>query len=83
MFLCLIQRVGVPCCCSSNDLPSPSPVVCLLTESPAILKLEEGSRDGRLTQFYLPLREKEDKFLVVFAFLKLGLLEVSPLVGTV
>ncbi|CAM9440448.1 unnamed protein product [Ascophyllum nodosum] len=47
----------------------------VVLHSPAILKLEEGSRDGRLTQFYLPLREKEDKFLVVFAFLKLGLLE--------
>lgn len=44
--------------------------------SPAVLKLEEGARDGRLAQFFLPLQHKDDKFLVVFAFIKLGLLEV-------
>lgn len=44
--------------------------------SPAVLKLEEGARDGKLAQFYLSLADKDDKFLVVFAFIKLGLLEV-------
>ncbi|CAN0421907.1 unnamed protein product, partial [Laminaria digitata] len=42
--------------------------------SPAVLKLEEGARAGRLSQFYLPVQDKDDKFLVVFAFIKLGLL---------
>ena len=59
------------------ELPKPSasfpPVVC---RSPAVLKLEEGTRDGKLAQFYLSLADKDDKFLVVFAFIKLGLLEV-------
>lgn len=41
------------------------------------MKLEEGSRDGKLAQFYLSLGDKADKFLVVFAFIKLGLLEVG------
>ncbi|CAN0316586.1 unnamed protein product [Ectocarpus fasciculatus] len=47
----------------------------VVLHSPAVLKLEEGARDGRLAQFYLSLADKGDKFLVVFAFIKLGLLE--------
>ncbi|CAM9708036.1 unnamed protein product, partial [Ectocarpus sp. 8 AP-2014] len=47
----------------------------VVLHSPAVLKLEEGARDGRLSQFYLSLADKGDKFLVVFAFIKLGLLE--------
>lgn len=47
----------------------------VILHSPAILKLEEGTRDGKLTQFYLPLPTHADKFLVLFSFLKLGLLE--------
>lgn len=49
----------------------------VMVSRPAVLKLEEGTRDGHLLQFYLPLQQKDDKFLVVFAFIKLGLLEVS------
>lgn len=45
------------------------------------MKLEEGAQDGRLSQFYLSLANKDDKFLVVFAFIKLGLLEVGTWVG--
>lgn len=44
--------------------------------SPAVLKLHEGKRDGKLEQFFLPIMHKDDKFLVVFSFIKLGLLEV-------
>jgi ATP-dependent RNA helicase DDX56/DBP9 len=47
----------------------------VILHSPATLKLEEGVRDGKLVQFYLPLRDKSDKHLVLYAFLKLGLLE--------
>ncbi|CAN0409032.1 unnamed protein product, partial [Discosporangium mesarthrocarpum] len=47
----------------------------VVLHSPAILKLEEGRQDGKLTQFYLPLANNNDKYLVVFAFVKLGLLE--------
>ncbi|CAM9606861.1 unnamed protein product [Pylaiella littoralis] len=47
----------------------------VVLHSPAVLKLEEGARDGQLSQFYLSLSDKDDKFLVVFAFIKLGLLE--------
>ncbi|CAM9475589.1 unnamed protein product [Scytosiphon promiscuus] len=47
----------------------------VVLHSPAVLKLEEGAQDGRLSQFYLSLANKDDKFLVVFAFIKLGLLE--------
>jgi ATP-dependent RNA helicase DDX56/DBP9 len=47
----------------------------VILHSPATLKLEEGVRDGKLVQFYLPLQHKDDKHLVLYAFLKLGLLE--------
>lgn len=63
------QRVRPP--------PRPSPLCLPSNNSPAVLKLEEGARDGRLAQFYLSLADKADKFLVVFAFIKLGLLEVN------
>ncbi|CAM9928130.1 unnamed protein product, partial [Phaeothamnion confervicola] len=42
---------------------------------PATLKLEEGAGSGRLAQFYLPLGAEADKPLVLFALLRLGLLE--------
>ena len=54
---------------------SVAPACC--PDSPAVLKLEEGARAGRLAQFYLPVKDKDDKFLIVFAFIKLGLLEVT------
>ncbi|CAM9170551.1 unnamed protein product [Chrysoparadoxa australica] len=47
----------------------------VVLHSPVILKLEEGEMDGKLVQFYVPLQGKEDKDLVLFSFLKLGLLE--------
>jgi len=52
----------------------------VVLHSPAILKLEEederkaGKKEGQLSQFYLNL-PKKDKNLVVYVFLKLGLLK--------
>lgn len=52
----------------------------VVLHSPAVLKLEEDDQElnkkkrGNLTQFYLAL-PKKDKFLVVYVFLKLGLLK--------
>eukprot|EP00639_Heterosigma_akashiwo_P016216 CAMPEP_0206397602 /NCGR_PEP_ID=MMETSP0294-20121207/23596_1 /ASSEMBLY_ACC=CAM_ASM_000327 /TAXON_ID=39354 /ORGANISM="Heterosigma akashiwo, Strain CCMP2393" /LENGTH=686 /DNA_ID=CAMNT_0053852791 /DNA_START=29 /DNA_END=2086 /DNA_ORIENTATION=- len=46
----------------------------LALRSPVILKLEEGKTDGKLTQFYLSLPSK-DKYLLLYVFLKLGLME--------
>ncbi len=46
----------------------------VVLHSPAVLKLEEGRTDGDLLQFYVPLPEA-DKLLLVFVFLKLGVLE--------
>jgi len=52
----------------------------VVLHSPAILKLEEederkaGRKEGQLSQFYLNL-PKKDKNLVVYVFLKLGLLK--------
>lgn len=52
----------------------------VVLHSPAVLKLEEDDEslknkmEGNLTQFYLTL-PKKDKFLVVYVFLKLGLLK--------
>jgi hypothetical protein len=39
--------------------------------SPATLKLEEGQSDGELLQFFVALPE-QDKYLLIFVFLKLG-----------
>jgi ATP-dependent RNA helicase DDX56/DBP9 len=46
----------------------------VVLHSPAVLKLEEGRTDGELLQFYVALPEA-DKLLLVFVFLKLGVLE--------
>jgi ATP-dependent RNA helicase DDX56/DBP9 len=52
----------------------------VVLHSPAVLKLEEDDQElknrkrGNLTQFYLAL-PKKDKFLVIYVFLKLGLLK--------
>jgi ATP-dependent RNA helicase DDX56/DBP9 len=46
----------------------------VVLHSPAVLKLEEGRTDGELLQFYVSLPEA-DKLLLVFVFLKLGVLE--------
>ena len=51
----------------------------ILLNNPAILKLEETKSSGRLLQFYLELSET-DKFLVLYVFIKLGLLQVLPFV---
>ena len=47
----------------------------VLLHNAAIIKLEENIETGQLLQFYLTLPEK-DKFLVLYVFLKLGLLQV-------
>jgi ATP-dependent RNA helicase DDX56/DBP9 len=47
----------------------------IVLNNPAILKLEETKGVGHLQQFYLDISEN-DKFLVLYVFLKLGLLQV-------
>ena len=46
----------------------------IVLHNPAILKLEESTSVGHLLQFYLELTES-DKFLVLYVFIKLGLLQ--------
>ncbi|RHY68119.1 hypothetical protein DYB30_003539 [Aphanomyces astaci] len=43
-----------------------------LLHNPAVVKLEEGSSDGKLTQYYLPVAKK-DKDLLLYALIKLGI----------
>lgn len=52
----------------------------LVLHNPAILKLEESKSSGNLLQFYLEAKE-EDKFLVLYVFLKLGLLQVITFIS--
>jgi ATP-dependent RNA helicase DDX56/DBP9 len=47
----------------------------IVLNNPAILKLEETKGVGHLLQFHLEISES-DKFLVLYVFLKLGLLQV-------
>jgi len=51
----------------------------LTLHNPAILKLEEAESSGHLVQFYLSAREN-DKFLVLYVFLRLGLLQGKGLI---
>ena len=51
----------------------------LTLHNPAILKLEEAESGGHLVQFYLSAREN-DKFLVLYVFLRLGLLQGKGLI---
>ena len=49
----------------------------VLLHNPAVLKLEEEEKGvGELLQFYLTATEN-DKFLILYVFIKLGLLQVS------
>ena len=48
----------------------------VVLHSAVILKLEESDMSGQLTQFYLRSTEN-DKYLILYVFLKLGLLQVS------
>lgn len=50
----------------------------LILHQPAILKLEEAENKGNLLQFYLESTER-DKYLILYVFLKLGLLQVKLL----
>lgn len=55
----------------------------IMLRSPAVLKLEEEEENrgtGHLLQFYLQSTER-DKFLILFVFLKLGLLQVSEIIN--
>ena len=47
----------------------------VLLHNPAVLKLEEEKGVGHLLQFYLQSTER-DKYLILYVFLKLGLLQV-------
>lgn len=48
----------------------------VVLHNPAVLKLEETAAVGHLLQFYLESPE-QDKFLTLYVFIKLGLLQVS------
>lgn len=47
----------------------------LVLHNPAVLKLEEPQGLGKILQFYLETTES-DKYLTLYVFLKLGLLQV-------
>jgi len=47
----------------------------IVLNNPAILKLEEPINTGKLLQFYLSC-QPQDKYLILYVFLKLGLLQV-------
>lgn len=47
----------------------------LVLHNPAVLKLEEPQGLGKILQFYLETTET-DKFLTIYVFIKLGLLQV-------
>lgn len=48
----------------------------IVLNNPAVLKLEESNGVGHLMQFFVEISES-DKFLVLYVFLKLGLLQVN------
>jgi ATP-dependent RNA helicase DDX56/DBP9 len=48
----------------------------VLLHNPAVLRLEEEKSMGHLLQFFLTATEA-DKYLVLFVFIKLGLLQVT------
>lgn len=48
----------------------------IVLHNPAVLKLEESKEVGHLLQFYLETTES-DKFLILYVFIKLGLLQVQ------
>jgi ATP-dependent RNA helicase DDX56/DBP9 len=49
----------------------------VVLHNPAILKLHETTQSGHLLQMYLRSTEA-DKFLILYVFIKLGLLQVPP-----
>lgn len=51
----------------------------VLLHNPVILKLEEAEGSGHLVQFYLRATEA-DKFLILYVFLKVGLLQGKGLI---
>ena len=54
----------------------------VVLHNPAILRLEEDKSQGNLLQFYLEATES-DKYLILYVFLKLGLLQVTWRTGCV
>lgn len=54
----------------------------VVLHNPAILRLEEDKSQGNLLQFYLEATES-DKFLILYVFLKLGLLQVIDLLSLI
>lgn len=52
----------------------------VVLHNPAILRLEEDKSQGNLLQFYLEATES-DKYLILYVFLKLGLLQVCTVRG--
>ena len=51
----------------------------VVLHNPAVLKLEETQSEGHLLQFYLGSTEN-DKFLILYVFMKLGLLQGKGLI---
>lgn len=51
----------------------------LILHNPVVIKLEEGVGQGKLRQFYLESKEA-DKFLILYVFVKLGLLQGKGLI---
>ena len=51
----------------------------VLLHNPAVLRLEEEKGVGELLQFYLAATES-DKFLILYVFIKLGLLQGKGLI---
>jgi ATP-dependent RNA helicase DDX56/DBP9 len=51
----------------------------IVLNNPAILKLEEPINSGKLLQFYL-MATPQDKYLILYVFLKLGLLQGKGLI---
>lgn len=51
----------------------------IVLNNPVILKLEEEANSGTLIQYYLRATPK-DKYLILYVFLKLGLLQVRKLI---
>ncbi|RLN62642.1 hypothetical protein BBJ29_001001 [Phytophthora kernoviae] len=58
-------------CMSATLSPELEKLKKSVLHNPAVVKLEEGATDGKLQQFYLPVKES-DKDLLLYALLRLG-----------
>ncbi|CEG49424.1 atp-dependent rna helicase dbp9 [Plasmopara halstedii] len=58
-------------CMSATLSPELEKLKRSVLHNPAVVKLEEGATDGKIQQFYLPVKA-EDKDLLLYALLRLG-----------